>query len=69
MLRSSKAIKIRVLWGNLVEIHYYDVSKRLQTLNFREFFSFSMEDELSEKSRVYRPTWWKSIYKYFVTMV
>ena len=33
MLRFLKAIKIRVLCANLVEIHYYDVSKMLETLN------------------------------------
>ena len=33
MLRFSKAIKSTVLCANLVEIHEYDVSKRLQTLN------------------------------------
>ena len=33
MLRFSEPIKIRVLCANLVEIQYYGVSKRLQTLN------------------------------------
>ena len=33
MLRFSEPIKIRVLCANLVEIHNYVVSKRLQTLN------------------------------------
>ena len=28
-----------------------------------------MEDEFGQKSRVYRLTWRKSAYKYFVTMV
>ena len=33
MLRFSEPIKIRVLCANLVETHYYGVSKRLQTRN------------------------------------
>ena len=32
MLRFPNTIKIRVLIANLVEIHCYDASKRLQTL-------------------------------------
>ena len=36
--------------ANLVEIYYYDVSKRLQNLN-QIILKFSMEDELGEKSR------------------
>ena len=34
MLRFLKAIKIKVLCDRLVEIQYYDASKRLKTLNF-----------------------------------
>ena len=33
MLRFLKAIKIKVLCDRLVEIQYYDASKRLKTLN------------------------------------
>ena len=33
MLKFSEPIEIRVLCANLVETHYYGVSKRLQTLN------------------------------------
>ena len=42
MLIFSKAIKIRILCANLVEIHYYDPSERLETLDWRaslEFFA------------------------------
>ena len=37
MLRFSKTIKIRNLCANVVEIHYYDLSKRLETLNYKIF--------------------------------
>ena len=33
MLRFSEPIKIRILCANLIEIHNYGVSKRLETLN------------------------------------
>ena len=55
MLRFSEPIKIRVLCSNLVEIHYYGVSKSLQKIN-QIICIFSIENEFGEKSRAYRST-------------
>ena len=57
MLAFSKTIKIRVLCANLVEIHWFDVSKTVKNPKLDNFALLVWKMNLVKNQEFIRPTW------------
>ena len=57
MLAFSKTIKIRVLCANLVEIQWFDVSKKVTNPKIDNFALLVWKMNLMKNQEFIRPTW------------